>query len=378
MSSSGGTSNWAWQVATTTTTTNTTTADGCVVLGIGTGGFVPWDNPDNIVSEAVEQAVDTAVGGVCLPLLFLLSAPTNVLNMLVFWRQGLRERINLCLFYLSLVDLLHMLHAFFCNVDRLYMGLTQAGRFGPVFQFLADHRLLGLRSLTWLSGFLSMFIACERCLCVVSPLKSQTVLSTRTTCYVLAFTTLFCLTGFAFQSMRWSLVCVFDPRTNITLKALRTSRFYTRYQSHLNVLTFSFATVQPLIYVTVIVTTTIVTSVKLRKMAAWRERTSSSSLSSREMLLTRMLIAASVLYIVCAVPTTVIGVSVNFLPHVSLDGRNYNLIALLFSFYKLASYINATFNFFIYCSLGTKYRSTLRELFTCRSRWCESHRKMQS
>lgn len=45
---------------------------GCVVLPVEPGDFVPWDNPDNLVSRKVEQAVDTAVAVVFLPVLFLI------------------------------------------------------------------------------------------------------------------------------------------------------------------------------------------------------------------------------------------------------------------------------------------------------------------
>ncbi|XP_076465404.1 uncharacterized protein LOC143297115 [Babylonia areolata] len=355
-SSSGGTPDW-------TRRQGAVTPGDCVVLGVDTGGFIPWDNPDNMVSQDVEQAVDTAVGAVCLPILFLISAPTNILNMLVFWKQGLRERINLCLFYLSCVDFVHMLHAFLCNVDRFYLLVNQKGRYGPIFQFIADNGLLGFRSLTWLSGFVSMFIACERCLCVVSPLRSQTILSTKTTSLILAFTTVFTMTSALVLGLRFGVVCVFDPETNRTSRAQLTSEFYHRYQSHLDVLSLFAATVLPFIYVTVIVVTTIVTSVQLKKMVAWRQRTSSNTLSSREMVLTRMLIALSVLYIICTLPTTALGFGVIFVSDFALHGRYYNLGVSLHTVFKLAAYVNATFNFFIYCFLGTKYRDTLRRMF---------------
>ncbi|KAL8598200.1 hypothetical protein ACOMHN_043271 [Nucella lapillus] len=82
--------------------------EGCVVLSVKPGAFIPWDNPDNLISREVEVAVDTAVAVVFLPILFAISAPTNVLNMIVFCKHGLKERINLCLFSLSLADSLYM------------------------------------------------------------------------------------------------------------------------------------------------------------------------------------------------------------------------------------------------------------------------------
>jgi hypothetical protein len=39
----------------------------------------------------------------------MCSLPTNVLSILVFAKQGLKERINLCLFCLSFNDLVYMI-----------------------------------------------------------------------------------------------------------------------------------------------------------------------------------------------------------------------------------------------------------------------------
>ena len=55
--------------------------------------------------------------GVLLPVMVVISVPTNSLNMAVFYKQGLRERINLCLFSLSLVDLVFIVSAFSTQYD---------------------------------------------------------------------------------------------------------------------------------------------------------------------------------------------------------------------------------------------------------------------
>ncbi|XP_076460134.1 uncharacterized protein LOC143293112 [Babylonia areolata] len=327
-------------------------------------GFIPWDNPDNIVSQETEKAVETAVGAVCLPVLFLLSVPCNVLNMAVFWKQGLSERINLCLFCLSLVDFLHVLNRFVVNVDRLRPPFTED--IGPVFEFIVNNRLVGFRTFTVLSGFYSMLIACERCLCVVSPLRSQTILKTRTTAVLLAMGTVLIMPGSFLVALRWGLACVFDPDTNTTTKIIYTSQFYAQNREHLDVLTFLVATLQPFTHVTVVLSTTIVTSVKLKKMASWREKTSSCVLSSREVALTRTLIAVSVLYLACSVPTIVAGTAVLVLPDFSLSGRYYNFGRLCLTMLELGSIINATFNFFVYWSMGSRFRDTLHQVTGCK------------
>ena len=73
--------------STTTTPNNTLTVGntslliGCKILHFD--GFVPWNNPDNLVSLEVEAFADRLKGAIVLPLLFLIGGPANVM---LTWR----------------------------------------------------------------------------------------------------------------------------------------------------------------------------------------------------------------------------------------------------------------------------------------------------
>ena len=110
----------------TNTTRNTSILDGCRTLQFD--GFIPWDNPDNIVSLEVEALAERLKGAIVLPLLFLIGGPANVINMAVFYKQGLRERINLCLFALSLADELYLIQAMFFNGETIHRQFTTPER----------------------------------------------------------------------------------------------------------------------------------------------------------------------------------------------------------------------------------------------------------
>ena len=43
-----------------------------------------------------------------IPILYIVRTPTNVINMAVFFRQGLSKRINMCLFSLALLNLISL------------------------------------------------------------------------------------------------------------------------------------------------------------------------------------------------------------------------------------------------------------------------------
>ena len=98
----------------------------CKILHLD--GFVPWDNPDNLVSMEVEAFAERLKGAIVLPLLFLIGGPANIINMAVFYKQGLRERINLCLFALSLADELYMIYCMFFNGERIHRQFTTSER----------------------------------------------------------------------------------------------------------------------------------------------------------------------------------------------------------------------------------------------------------
>ena len=86
--------------------------------------FLPWDNPDNLVSAQTEDLVRRLRDVVVLPVLFLIGGPANLVNMAVFYRQGLRERINVCLFALSLADLLYLLFHVVMYGEQLHLQFT--------------------------------------------------------------------------------------------------------------------------------------------------------------------------------------------------------------------------------------------------------------
>ena len=92
-------------------------------------GFVPWDNPDNLVSLEAEAFTERLKGAIVLPLMFLIGGPANVINMAVFYKQGLKERINLCLFALSLADELYLIYCMFLNGESIHGQFTSSPRY---------------------------------------------------------------------------------------------------------------------------------------------------------------------------------------------------------------------------------------------------------
>ena len=102
---------------------NTTAGhSGCISLQYQ--DFIPWDNPDNIISFQVEDLTRRLKDVFFLPILFLIGGPANVINMAVFYKQGLKERINVCLFALSLADGLYLASNMLWFGEQLHLQFT--------------------------------------------------------------------------------------------------------------------------------------------------------------------------------------------------------------------------------------------------------------
>ena len=140
--------------------------------------FIPCDNAENLVDKATREEVEGLLLMTVLPSLELFGVTTNVINCMVFVRQGLRDRINLCLFSLALADTSFLLFMF-------------SGRFFP-FLGLFDRELREFWSEKFLntvlgptqgtmniSNLMTMVISVERCICVVSPFTAKRFLKTR-------------------------------------------------------------------------------------------------------------------------------------------------------------------------------------------------------
>ncbi|XP_076447142.1 uncharacterized protein LOC143284321 [Babylonia areolata] len=348
-----------------TISTSRNASDGCRRLHFE--GFVPWDNPENIVSQETEAFFERLKGAIVLPFLFLIGGPANVLNMAVFYKQGLRERINLCLFALALCDELYLVTCVLQNAERMYTQFASPGqRNGPVLTFIVNHNLIGFFGFTFVSQVISAIIASERCFCVISPLRSHLVLTTRTMAAILAIVFVIVMTLLFIVATRYRMVCVYDPVSNARFNVIDGGEFYYRNQELVDYLdSLVFGMVVPGATMLVVTVTTIVTAVKLRQAVAWRSETSSGALSAREVAVTKMLVVNSILFMVCGTPSLLFRFTILFFPKVKPGSQNQNLFLSLLWLVEIASYINSSFNIVVYHRMGSRFRDTL-SMILCR------------
>ena len=140
--------------------------------------FIPCDNEENLVDKATREEVEGLLLMTVLPSLELFGVTTNVINCMVFVRQGLRDRINLCLFSLALADTSFLLFMFSAKFFT-FLGLFDRDLEGYWRQKHTNTVLGPMLGTMNISNLMTMIISVERCICVVSPFTAKRFLKTR-------------------------------------------------------------------------------------------------------------------------------------------------------------------------------------------------------
>ncbi|KAL8608248.1 hypothetical protein ACOMHN_042115 [Nucella lapillus] len=349
-----------------TWTGNASAPEGCVTVSLNEMAFLPWNNPDNIVSAEVEATARRIKDAILLPLLFLISGPANVINMAVFFRQGLHERVNLCLFALSLADELYLVQTMFLYGEQLHLQFSTKEVYGPMMTFMVNNNLVGFFGFSFVSQILSAIIASERCLCVVSPLKAQMLFRTKTMAVIIVILYITVVGLYFFVATRYRIGCVFDQFSGVSFKTAIAGEFFITHEKLITYLdSFVYGAGIPGVVVVVVTTTTILTTVRLRQIVSWRAE-ASTAISIQEIALTKMLIGSSVLFIICVTPIGVFRFVNIFIPEMNNGRRNQNLYLTSLWILEIVSYINSTFNMFVYYAMGSRYRQTFWTLFSRR------------
>ena len=256
--------------------------------------------------------------------------------------------------------------------EQIHVQFTTKERFGPMLRFMTNNNLVGFYSFSWVSQILSAIIATERCLCVLSPLRFQTLLQTRTMAVIITAVCLVVVGFYFFVVTRYRIDCIFDPFSNTVQCTFVAGEFYQKHQRFIKYLDgFVYGAGIPVVMITVVTAATITTAMKIRQPAAWRAGSSSangssssplSSISPQELALTEMLIGVSVLFIVCISLFAFFRLAWLFLPEIEVGRRKHNFYLTGLWIIESFSFINSSFNIFVYYTMGSRYRETFWSL----------------
>ena len=331
----------------------------CVILGLN--ATIPWNNPNNLISLEEELLFDRIMATVIIPILFIIGFPANCINMVVFFKQGLKKRINVCLISLAVVDLISVTVIFAFQADKL-RSFTIEERIGTVYRYVVNNNVIGLHGFLYGPMFLSVIVSIERCICVLFPLRAQRCIPTKAIALIIVFgVSVVVFARFAVTAI-YQVTCFYEMRTQRVSWQPYFNDYYFRNKAMVNALNSGFYGFFLTVGCPIIVlVTTVVTAVRLKSILRWRSQTS-SSLSNREIGVTKMLIALSIEFFVLSIPVIVLRVLPVFEPRLGAGGEFANSFNLLLGLTQISSNMSSTVNFFVYYCTGSRFRETLHGL----------------
>ncbi|XP_076456681.1 uncharacterized protein LOC143290980 [Babylonia areolata] len=331
--------------------------------------FLPCNNPRNVISPHVADIVDFVLFVGIFPVLVTCGVITNVINMAVFVRLGLADRINLCLFCLAVSDTGFMLFLM-CGKSYALISLLdpEAGNF-----WQNRHRgatmgsALGFQAI---SNVITALIAVERCHCVLSPLKAGQIFKTKTMGVVIVMVAVYILTVLnTALGIKYQTVHVTDPLTNTSTFISHLSPTYLRHRTLIDIVyNFMLLAILPFLCLLTVTVCTTAIIVRLKVSATWRRETASNvtSVEKQDVSVTRMLVTVCCVFVTCMTPTVTrqllaFGRTPGFLT----TGHLCNLFKVSAASLHLLELINTSCNFLIYIKQSSGYRSALQMMCSC-------------
>ncbi|CAL1526951.1 unnamed protein product [Lymnaea stagnalis] len=312
--------------------------------------------------DAYGVALSVASGIICS-----FGTVANVVNIIVFVRQGLTDTVTITLLALSFMD-------FGVTITMLGVGMC----FSPL--VINAGYPVNLSDLSYIIGWthiafsrvssgMTAFVSFERCLCIAMPLKVRTIITNRRTCVVMVVITVIMTLStapvFYTSRMAWNRV----PDSNRTILSM----VFTDDRDLVDNISFGINTVFliPVIFVATIIFT-IILAINLNRKAKWRdsvttgkneEKTDKSTVSNKDRRAIKMVAIISVVYIFCYAPDIMTVFTAIIVSEFNFGRREENLLLITGTFTLLLQSVNSSVNIFIYLKMSSKFKRTFDAIF---------------
>uniref|UniRef100_A0A2C9L920 G-protein coupled receptors family 1 profile domain-containing protein n=1 Tax=Biomphalaria glabrata TaxID=6526 RepID=A0A2C9L920_BIOGL len=292
---------------------------------------------------------------------------SNIVNIIVFFKQGFKEAMNISLVGLALSDLFSL---FFLQWENICFSPMLQEADVPFFslevQYLSGGwpRMCCLRITAWITAYITF----EKCLCIAVPLKVRLILTPKRTFIIIICIYLIIMAAVSPIYYTTRLVYKFFPSRNRTQLGIGFTEDRVSIDGVLFITNNVFLPVTA--FVTVAVCTFILTF-KLNRKAKWREvsTTKTEHMSIKEKQLMKMVILISAFFIGCFSPNAIVFFWMAKEPEFNIAGKYENIFIAVFDYCFLLESLNAALNTVIYYKMSSKYRQIFRGMF------CGQHKK---
>ncbi|XP_005109642.1 uncharacterized protein LOC101846609 [Aplysia californica] len=305
------------------------------------------------------------------PPIIVLGLITNSLNILVFYKMGLKDSVNISFFALSLSDGLFILLAALgavCIVLQLaYQGLVGNLRWDMSLYDINSYIFWYAVTFYDTSMSITVFIAVVRCCCVAIPLKFKGVFTrSRTVVCIVGITVSTVLTRLP-TLITQEIVAQYDAINNRTVYRLR----YTADRPQaielndiMNRTVLYWVAMVTMSICVVVLETNLRSASKFRRSCELQTQDKQATpsdnkpapQSNRDARVVKMVILVTSLYLVLALPFMLYSLSRRLVPGLDLSGRYMRFFAVITTLGGAFTYLNSSLNAFVYYHTSSGYK----------------------
>ncbi|XP_005089798.1 adenosine receptor A1-like [Aplysia californica] len=289
---------------------------------------------------------------------------TNVINIVVFAKQGFHDSVNVSLMGLAVSDLGSLVTTFWLSIcfNPLFINAGLPINVMEVMNATGGRPHICFARVT---SFITAFITFERCLCISLPLKVKMIITPRRTKIIIIFIFILMFSYPPFYVGN-RLAWVFDSSRNATILKLEYNEEITIVEPIAFFLygvtfsTFSFVFV---------ICCTIVLVVKLNTKTKWRQATAAKGASAPEGVgvkdkkVVKMVTFISSIFIVCFGPSSFLFAIMALEPRFRFNGAYTNVYMVVWSASFILETVNSSVNMFVYLTMSSKYRAVFMKTF---------------
>ncbi|CAL1529998.1 unnamed protein product [Lymnaea stagnalis] len=319
---------------------------------------------DKIIEDDLAEIFITINLGVTSGVISVLGIVGNIINIIIFTKQGFKDTVNISFFVLAVTDFLSLL-------TLLWVSIC----FFPPFRYSdLPFSSTDIEYLTggWphiicsrTTGWITAFVTIERCLCIALPLKVKTIVTGRRVVMCIAVIVLFVIASVAPAYYTSRLAWTYNPLLNRTMLGL----VFTPDRNEVEEVAFAINSVfSPLGSFGAVVISTVILVVKLNEKTKWRQQSvadkdKNANISTKEQKVVKMVVGISTIFIVTYTPAAIIFSAMAREPEFRLTGyySNINIVVVSISFILEA--VNGSVNIIVYYKMSTRFRICFLALF---------------
>ncbi|GFN84702.1 chemosensory receptor b [Plakobranchus ocellatus] len=359
---------------------------------------------DAIISDKVRDIMALINMVILAQVISFFGVIANIINIIVFTKQGFGEAMTVTLTGLAVADLGTVTCQSWLSFcwNPLFDFKSLELPFQPlqiVYLSAGQPRLSSVRISAWIIAWATL----ERCLCITMPFRVREIITPyRSKVFII---TLFIINTASSVPFYYTtrIVPYFDEAVNRSYLVLA----FTDDRQEIDSISFSISVCLSVCSFVAVAVCTVILVLTLDKASKWRKSAMASNeingeeksecvqasidgnkkqeqnptsgstnafkksklaASNKNKRAAKMVSIVSTTFIVCSLPNTLNQLVMALVPEYAKNGRYVNLNQTSWSVGCMAESVNASINIFMYYTMSSKYRSTIQEMLCKRCR----------